>query len=65
MPPIVKTLITSRRFWAAMALIAVPVLNEKFGWEMTTEQFAGTALGIIAWILGESVRSSEGPKPSA
>ena len=59
MPPIVKTLISSRRFWAAMAVIAVPVLNEKFGWGLSEEVFVTSAIAVVGWILGESLRSSE------
>jgi hypothetical protein len=65
MPPIVKTLLTSRRFWAAAAVISVPILNEKFGWGLSEEVFITSAIAVVGWILGESVRSSEGPKASA
>lgn len=65
MPPIIKTLVTSRRFWAAAAVIAVPVLNEKFEWGLSDEVFITSAIAVVGWILGESVRSSEGPKQSA
>ena len=65
MPPIVKTLITSRRFWAAAAVIAVPFLNEKFGWGISQEMFVTSAIAVVGWIIGESVRSSEEKKTSA
>ena len=65
MPPILKTLVTSRRFWAAVGMIAVPVLNEKFGWGLSEEVFVTSAIAVVGWILGESLRSSEGPKASA
>ena len=59
MPPIIKTLITSRRFWAAAAAIAVPILNEKFSWGLSEEVFVTSAIAVVGWILGESLRSSE------
>lgn len=62
MPPILKTLVTSRRFWAAAAVIAVPVLNEKFGWGLSEEVFVTSAIAVVGWILGESLRSSENAK---
>jgi hypothetical protein len=62
MPPVIKTLLTSRRFWAAAAVIAVPVLNEKFSWGLSEEVFVTAAIAVVGWILGESVRSSEKPK---
>lgn len=62
MPPIIKTLVTSRRFWAAAAVIAVPVLNEKFGWGLSEEVFVTSAIAVVGWILGESLRSSEDVK---
>jgi hypothetical protein len=65
MPPIIKTLVTSRRFWAAVGVIAVPVLNEKFSWGLSEEVFVTSAIAVVGWILGESLRSSEGPKASA
>lgn len=46
-------------------MIAVPVLNEKFSWGLSEEVFVTSAIAVVGWILGESLRSSEGPKASA
>ena len=59
MPPIVKTLITSRRFWAGVSAIAVPILNKHFSWGLSEETMTTIALAVVGWIVGESLRSSE------
>lgn len=59
MPPIIKTLISLCRFWAAAAVIVVLVLNDKFGWGLSEEVFVTSAIAVVGWILGESVRSSQ------
>ena len=61
MPDILNSLIKSRRFWAGVAAIAVPILNEKFGWGLTEENVTTIALAIVGWIVGESLRSSQVP----
>ena len=63
MPPIVKTFITSRRFWAGISAIAVPILNKQFNWGLSEETMTTMAVAVVGWIVGESLRSSE--KPSA
>jgi len=64
MPHVLSSLIKSRRFWAGIAAIAVPVLNEKFGWGLTEEGMTTIALAVVGWIVGESLRSSQ-DKPDA
>ena len=59
MPDILNSLIKSRRFWAGVSAIAVPVLNEKFGWGLTEETMTTMALAVVGWIVGESLRSSQ------
>ena len=54
-----QTLFTSRRFWAAVGAVVVPMLNQKFNWGLTDEVFITTAIAIVGWIVGESLRSSE------
>lgn len=58
-PDVIQSLIKSRRFWAGVAAIAVPVLNEKFGWGLSEEGMTTMALAIVGWIVGESLRSSQ------
>ena len=60
MPDIIQSLIKSRRFWAGAAAIAVPILNQKFGWGLTEEGMTTMALAVVGWIVGESLRSSQG-----
>ena len=59
MPDILNSLIKSRRFWAGAAAIAVPILNEKFGWGLTEEGMTTMAIAVVGWIVGESLRSSQ------
>ena len=63
MPDIVNSLIKSRRFWAGAAAIAVPILNDKFGWGLTEENLTNIALAVVGWIVGESIRSSQNGGP--
>ncbi len=58
MPSVIQDLLKSRRFWAAVALVAVPVLNEKLNLGMSEDQFVATAVAIVGFIVGESIRSS-------
>ena len=58
----IQSLIRSRRFWAGVAAIAAPILNEKFGWGLSEETLTTAALAVVGWIVGESLRSSQGPK---
>ena len=57
----IQSLIKSRRFWAGVSAIAVPILNEKFGWGLTEEAMTTMALAVVGWIVGESLRSSQVP----
>lgn len=57
-----NSILKSRRFWVAALGIAVPLLNEKLGLNLTEEQQAHISAMIIAWIVGETIRSSEGAK---
>jgi hypothetical protein len=58
----IQSFIKSRRFWASVSAIAVPILNEKFGWGLSEETLTTAVLAVVGWIVGESLRSSEGPK---
>jgi len=58
-PDVIQSLIKSRRFWAGVAAIAVPILNEKFGWGLSEEGMTTMALAVVGWIVGESLRSSQ------
>lgn len=56
MKTILENLINSRRFWAAVASIAVVALKDKI--PLTEEQITMLVMTVGAWIVGESLRSS-------
>jgi len=52
-----KTLVKSRRFWAAIGTVVVVVLNDTLG---IPEDTANTIVAMgIAWIVGDSIRATE------
>lgn len=54
----VKSLLKSRRFWAAgIGLVAV-VASEAFGVELDTEHLLSIVSIVIAWIVGDTVRET-------
>lgn len=59
-----NSLIRSRRFWVAVAGLVVIVGKEQipFLQQFTDEQIQAAILMVGAWIVGESLRSSEAPK---
>jgi ribosomal protein L14 len=58
MPDFVKALIGSRRFWAAVASIIFVSIKDKL--PLSEEQVTAIVMAIGAWIVGESLRSSNG-----
>lgn len=59
-----SSFIKSRRFWLTAASIAATVLaNNQLG--LTPEQIQNIVLAIGAWVVGESLRSSQQSKPDA
>jgi hypothetical protein len=54
---ILKNLIRSRRFWASIASIAVVVVQDRL--PLTEEQITMMVMAVGAWIVGESLRSSD------
>ena len=55
----VKSLITSRRFWAASLGLAAVVASDLFGLTLDTEQLLGVVTIVVAWIIGDTVRETE------
>jgi hypothetical protein len=52
-----KSLVKSRRFWAAVGTIVVVVLNDVLG---IPEDTANTVVAMgVAWIVGDSLRATE------
>lgn len=58
----IQSLIKSRRFWAGLVGVLVPVLNEKFNWGLSVENVTTICVTIVGWIVGESLRSSQESK---
>jgi|LakMenEpi03Aug12_release.lakeMendotaPanAssembly.Ray.scaffolds.fasta_scaffold34499_7 hypothetical protein len=54
------SLVRSRRFWVAAAGVAVVFLKEAVGVPLSEEQITQLVLLAGSWIVGESLRSSEG-----
>jgi hypothetical protein len=54
------SLVRSRRFWVAVAGVAVVVLKESIGVPLSEDQITQLVLLGASWIVGESLRSSEG-----
>lgn len=63
MNDVIQSMVRSRRFWAAVASIAVVVLKDKL--PIPEEQITNIVLAIGAWIVGESLRSSQVPNGPA
>jgi|TARA_Y100000593_G_scaffold57686_1_gene107291 hypothetical protein len=52
-----KSLVKSRRFWAAVSSVVVVVLNDTIG---IPEETANTIVAIgVSWIIGDSLRTTE------
>lgn len=54
------SLVRSRRFWVAAAGVAVVFLKEAVGVPLSEDQITQLVLLGASWIVGESLRSSEG-----
>jgi hypothetical protein len=54
-----KSLLTSRRFWAVASGLIVVVTKELGIANLDETQVQNIALLISSWVLGESLRSSE------
>ena len=55
-----QELIKSRRFWATAASVVVILFKDRFASiGLTEEQVSNIVLAIGAWVVGESVRSSQ------
>jgi hypothetical protein len=55
----VKSLITSRRFWAASLGLAAIVASDLFGVQLDVEQLLGVVTIVVAWIIGDTVRETK------
>lgn len=59
----IESLLKSRRFWVAAAAIACVLLKDKL--PLSEAQINDLVLAIGAWIVGESLRSSQAVHPPA
>lgn len=59
MPDKLKSLLVSRRFWAAVGGVASVFAAEYFNIELDVEQLVAIATMISAWIVGDTVRPTE------
>ncbi len=65
MPDILQSFFKSRRFWLMVGGVAVAVLKDRLGLPLTEEQINEIVMLIGAWIVGESLRSSQAVSPKA
>ena len=54
-----QALVTSRRFWVAIAGVAV-VTFDGLGLGLTAEQTTNVVIVLGSWIVGDSIRNTEG-----
>lgn len=59
----IKALLRSRRFWAVASGLIVVVTKELGIADLDETQVQNIATLIAAWVLGESLRSSESVTP--
>lgn len=58
MPPFLKDLLRSRRFWVSVGGVAAVVLRDRLGIPLSEDQITDIAILIGGWVIGESLRSS-------
>jgi hypothetical protein len=55
----IQSLLKSRRFWAIVLAMLVPILNKKFNLELSTEELLALFFGPVGWAALETIRSSK------
>jgi len=58
--PFWKKLVSSRKFWAAVVGLLVPIANEKLGLELSPAELLAAITPLIAYILGISFIEAKG-----
>lgn len=58
MPPFLKDLVRSRRFWVAIGGLAVVVLKDRLPFDVPEDRLVEISVLIGSWLVGESLRSS-------
>lgn len=51
-------LFKSKRFWASVASVAIVLLKDKIPLGLTDEQLTQIVMAVGAWIVGDSLRST-------
>lgn len=57
----IQSLIKSRRFWAIVLAMLVPIINKKFNLELSSEELLALFFGPVGWAALETFRSSQAP----
>jgi len=50
-----KRKLTSRKWWAAIIVLVVGLLNAVLGWELSPEEIAAIVAPVIVYIIGEAI----------
>lgn len=54
-----QTLLSSRRFWAAVAGLVVAIGNDGLGLNLTQDTVDLVVMALSAWVVGDSLRKTE------
>ena len=57
----IKNLTKSRRFWVTLSTLIVVISKEAGIADLNPDQVQNIVILAATWVLGESLRSSEGP----
>lgn len=49
----------SKTVWAMILGALIPILNRKFGWELSVEELMASMSPILGYILGEKYRDAK------
>jgi len=58
--PFWKKLLLSRKFWAAVVGVVVPLVHEHFGLDLNEVELAGVVLTVVTYIAGLSLIEAKG-----
>lgn len=55
MPDKISSLFKSRRFWAGVLTMVLPLINDKLNLQLSNEDLDRISNALLAWILADSV----------
>lgn len=58
-----KSLATSRRFWVSAIGLSAVLASETMGVELNQEQLLATAMIVVTWVIGDTVRETGTHQP--